>query len=499
MGAHALLRVVADRNAVDEDVARRNVVETRDKLAERRFAAARRSHERHGLPAFDVERNAVDHLAAAVVGEVYVAEFDLVFQAVQLQCAGLVLNFALGVDDREDALSGRDALIDVGELVDEGAHGACDLREHGDEGDEAFGAERPLEYERTAEYEDDAHGRDAEEFAHRRSQLLAARHREGQPGQIGVQVVELLLDIIHGVVALDDLDARKGLVERRYQLAHALLARAGRVAQAFDDAADDEGHHGQKQHREEGQLPRYGDHHHRIADDEERLAESHLQGVGDAELHHADVGGDFRNDVALALVAEKADVHVHHLREHLVAHALQRAGAHVLHRPRTQIAEQVAQQAHENGHYGEHEQYVFGVVFVEQMRVGVVEQGCQVFLIEGQRGKFLHIYERVVGVEHRLEDRHDQQERERVEQRVEQRVEEIGNCVLLDGSGETQEPHVYFKHYGRIICRLCDNRDKDRNNNDKIGPCGSKVRSLGEIRAEKGKEAGVAAHLSSGS
>ena len=418
-----------------------------------------------------------------------VPEFDLVFQPVEFDRPGLVLDFALGVDDREDAFAGGDTLVDVGELVDERAHRARYLREHGDEGDEAFGAERVLEYERTSEYQDDAYGRDAQEFAHRRSQLLAAGHRKGQPRQVFAQVVELLLDITRGIVALDDLDARERFVECRDQFAHALLACACGMAQALDDAADDQCHDGQEKHREERQLPRDGDHHDRIADDEERFAESHLQGVGDAELHHADVRGDFRDDVALALVAEIAHVHVHNFGEHLVAHALQGARAHVLDRPGPHVAEQVAQQAHENGDDGQQQQDVFGVVFVEQVRIGEVEQRRQVFLVERQRGEFLHVYERVIRIEHRLEDRHDQQERERIEQCVEERVEEIGDGVFADGSGETQKPHVYFKHYGRIICSLCDNRDKDRNNNVKFGIPGLKVRSSGEFRTEKNEGA----------
>jgi len=143
------------------------------------------------------------------------------------------------------------------------------------------------------------------------------------------------------------------------------LVRA--MAQALDDAADDQCHDGQEKHREECQLPRDGDHHDRITDDEERLAESYLQCVGDAELHHADVRSDLRDDVALALVAEIAHVHVHDFGEHLVAHALQGAGAHVLDRPGPHVAEQVAQQAHENGDDGQQQQDVFGVVFGEQV------------------------------------------------------------------------------------------------------------------------------------
>ena len=412
MGAHALLRVVAQRDAVDEYFSRRGVVEAGQQLAQRRLAASRGTDQSHGLPAAYLERNAVDHFALPVVGEVHVAEFDFLFQPREFPGAGFVLYFGFRVDDREDALSGGDSLVDVGELVDEGAHGARDLREDGDEGDESAGVEHAFGHERTAEDEDHAHGRDAEELAHRRGQLLAPGHREGETGQVGTDVVVFLLDVLGGVVALDDLDARERFVERRDHLAHAFLVGAGRVAEPLDDVADQKGHERQEEHREDGQLPRDGDHHDDVADDEERLAERDLQRIGDAELHDADVGGDLRDDVALSLVAEVAHVHVHHARKHLVAHLLERAGAHVLDGPRTQVAEQVAQEADDDGDGGQQEQYVLAVVGVEQVGVGVVEERGQVLLVQLHGRQFLHVFRREAVVEHRVQDRDDQHERQ---------------------------------------------------------------------------------------
>ena len=242
VGAQALLRVVAQRDAVDGDFARRRVVEAGQQLAQGRFSAARRTDERHGLPAADFERDAVDHLALPVVGEVHVAELDLLPQPLQLPGAGPVLDFGPGVDHREDALSGCDSLVDVGELVDEGAHGARDLGEDGHEGDESARVERSLRDERPAEDEDHAHGRDAQEFAHRGGELLTARHRERQARQVGADLEEFPLDVPRGVVALDDLDAGERFLERRDHFAHAVLVGARRVAEPLDDRADDERH-----------------------------------------------------------------------------------------------------------------------------------------------------------------------------------------------------------------------------------------------------------------
>ena len=218
------------------------------------------------------------------------------------------------------------------------------------------------------------------------------------------------------------------------------------MAQPLDDAADDDGHYGEEQHREERQLPRDGDHHHRVADDEERLAEGHLQRIGDAELHHAHVRRDLRDDVALALFAEIAHVHVNDLGEHPVADALQRPRAHVLDRPGPQIAEQVAQETDADGHHGQQHQHVLHPELVEQVRVGIVEQCGQVALVQGQGRQFVDVLERIVRIEHRVQNRDDEQERARIEQRVEQRIEKVRDGIFLDRLGEAEQSEVCLEH-----------------------------------------------------
>ena len=296
-----------------------------------------------------------------------VAEFDFLFQTVEREGFGFVFDFAAGVDDGEDAFACGDTLVDVGELVDEGADRTRNLREHGDEGDESAGVERAPHDECAAEHKHDADGRDAEKFAHGRSQLLAPGHRKGDAREVGIEFVELAFDVAGGVVALDDLDACERFVEGRDQFAHALLVRECRVAQPLDDAAYQQGDDGEVEKRKKRQLPRNADHHDEVEDDKERFAERHLQGVGYAELHDVDVGGDFGNDVALALVAEVGGVHVDHAREHLVADALEGRGAEFLDGPCAQVAEQVAQQARHDGDGGQQNQHVFDAVFVENV------------------------------------------------------------------------------------------------------------------------------------
>ena len=333
--------------------------------------------------------------------------------------------------------------------------GACDLGEDGHEGDEPSGVERPGGDERASEYEDHADGRDAEEFAHGRGELLAAGHREGEPCEVFADVVVFLLDVFGCVVALDDLDTREGFVERGDHLAHALLVGAGGVPEFLDDAADEQGHDGEEEHREYGELPRDGDHHDDVTDDEEGLPEGDLEGIGDAELDDSDVGGDFGDDIAFPLVGEVPDVHVHDAGEHFVAHFLECSGAHVLHGPGTEVAEEVAQEADADGDDGQEQEDVLPIVLLEHVGVGEVEEGCQVLLVELHGRQFFDILKGVVRVEHGVQDRDDQHERQGVEQRVEERVEEIGYGVFLDRPGEAQQPHVSLEHSVRFgVCAI---------------------------------------------
>ena len=174
---------------------------------------------------------------------------------------------------------------------------------------------------------------------------------------------------------------------------------------------------------------------------------------------------------ALALVREIAHVHVHHAREHFVAHALQGPRAHVLHGPCAEVAEQVAHQADADGYNGQQHQYVLAVVLFEDVRIGEVEKCCEVVLIEFQGRQLFDAFEGVVRVEHGVQDRDDQHERQRVEQRVEKRVEEVGDRVFLDRPGKTQQPHVCFEHSERMFVGLRNSRRKDRNNDPKSEKC----------------------------
>ena len=130
-------------------------------------------------------------------------------------------------------------------------------------------------------------------------------------------------------------------------------------------------------------------------------------------------------------------MHVDHAREHVVADALQGFGAQLLDGPRPQIAEKVAQKTRPHGDGGQQDQHVLDAEPGEKAAVAVVEQRFQIGRVEFHGRQLLNDFERVVGLEHRVQDRDDQQKRARVEKRVEKRVEEVGNGITADGLGES--------------------------------------------------------------
>ena len=155
--------------------------------------------------------------------------------------------------------------------------------------------------------------------------------------------MEFALYIIYSIVRLDNLDTRKRLVNNGYQVAHTLLHTVGRVTQTLDNRADNNTHNRQEECCKECHLPRHLNHQHQIADNEERLTESDLQRICNAELHGHNIGGDFRDNIAFALFAEIAHIHIDDVVEHRTTHTQQRCRTHLLDRIGTEIAERIAQ------------------------------------------------------------------------------------------------------------------------------------------------------------
>ena len=283
----------------------------------------------------------MNNLARLVIREVHIAELHLILEACKLlRIRGIGDKISI-VENCEDALSRSNSLVDICELIDKCTHRACNLREGGYKGYKSCTAQRATHYERTSEHQYNRYGRNSEELAHRRSQLLAASHPEQCIGQVLIQGVELILDIIGCSVGLDDLNSAERLIKHTHQIAHTLLTLTCRMAQLLDDATDNKAYKWQEQHREECQLPRDAEHQNQVTDNKERLTECHLQSVSYAVLHDHHIRSDTRDNIALALTAEITYILAYYAVEHRVAHTLHGSYSHILDRISAKIAEEI--------------------------------------------------------------------------------------------------------------------------------------------------------------
>ena len=429
-----------------------------------RLAAAGGADQGHRLAFADREADAADHLAL-LVGEVDVAEFDALPEVVEVGGVGPVLDGRLGVEQGEDAFTGRDALVDRGERIGEETHRAGDLGEDAQEGEEAAAVELALGDEHAAEDQQTGGRRDAEELAHRRGQLLAVGNAARGVGELAVDRAEPFGEEALGVVALDDLHAGERFVEHGRQFAEGLLYLLGRAAQPFDDGADQQGNDGQVDHRKDRELERHHEHGHHVADDEERFAEDDLQCVGDAELDDLHVGHDARHDVALAFVAEEADVHAQDVFVDLVADPVEGIDAHVLDDALGQVAEQVAEKGGSDDDAGQQNHHVVErEVITEDAVHHVAQRVIQKLGGKTEPGKFGDGRQHALLLEEGIDDRHDQRKGEGVEKGVQQRAEEVGYGESPDRCRELQKPPVCF----HLVVSVCVRWSKSRKNSSHL-------------------------------
>ena len=215
--------------------------------------------------------------------------------------------------------------------------------------------------------------------------------------------------------------------------------------QAFHYRPNQQRHDGQVDDREEGELDGDGQHGDHVEQNEEGVAEDHLQRVGDAELHDLYVGGDAGHDVALAFVAEKTEVHAQDVFVYPVAQAAERPHAHVLDNSLGEVAEKVAQQRGGDDHAGEHYQHVHDVVVAAEQAVEEIgEQGADVVgqMTYAENGHLGNGLQRSVGGEQRIDDGHYQREGTDIEECVQQRAEKIGYGVFLYRFREAEQSPV---------------------------------------------------------
>ncbi len=100
---------VGDAVAVERDASAVQFVEAHDQVHERGLACAGRSHDCNCLPRLGDERQIGDQRVLRVVGEGDVLELDPALRIDLDNGNGWIGTLFLGVEQLEDALSGRDA------------------------------------------------------------------------------------------------------------------------------------------------------------------------------------------------------------------------------------------------------------------------------------------------------------------------------------------------------------------------------------------------------
>src|SRR5690606_8692230 len=95
---------------------------------------------------------------------------------------------------------------------------------------------------------------------------------------------------------------------------------------------------------EQGELKRNRKQDYQISNQLQGFLEDDLQRTCHGILHHLYIRRDFGNDIAFPLVAEEADVHVHHVVEDIFPEVQQSVDSQVFHHALRQVFKYIAQQ-----------------------------------------------------------------------------------------------------------------------------------------------------------
>ncbi len=214
--------------AVDRDPAARDVVEARKELQQGALAAARDTHERHGLACFEPQVDAVQHVPGALRGigisEVNVIEDHLAACPVQPHRFTGAGDGVLGLHDLVMAVDGGLCGEGHGEQRADELHGARDDGGGCEERDE--GADAHV----SAGREDHAHheGRSQREFRKKRHDHGEIRQRSRFGDFRPAQFLSLFLEVLEGFTAaperLEHPDPMDRFLHRGGEIAGLVLA-----------------------------------------------------------------------------------------------------------------------------------------------------------------------------------------------------------------------------------------------------------------------------------
>ena len=261
---------MADILPVERDRAGGNLVEARDQLAERRFAAAALADQRQHFAGLDVQIDVGENVALAlVIGEGDVVEADVAVHMGQRDRIGRIDDIRVFVHDGAEALEARHALRELlgelGQLANRALH-AGNVHVEGDE----RGDIHLVFHNQIAAHEDDGQ---AHQVHHQLRAGEEARHHlviALLGGNVLIRAAGELVDLLILVAErLGDAHAGNGAFDFRVDARCAALDVAGDL------------HHVASAHRDEQDDHRHGDHQHErqllldVPEDEERAGQRH--------------------------------------------------------------------------------------------------------------------------------------------------------------------------------------------------------------------------------
>ena len=369
--------VIADIDAVQQDLPLLDVVEAGQQAGDGALAGTGTTHQRHRFARLHLEADVVQRRGVlGRIGEGDVAKLDLAAGALQGTGTGILLR--LGVEQAEQAVAGGDGALEL--VVDVGqAFQRLEQHHHGGDHDgEGTGSQLAAHAVDGGHIEEGRQRDGGNHLHHRTADGIGGDHLHGLLAHVVADLEEaLLLHLLatehqHLFVPLEHLLGGGGDVTYR------LLDVAADLAEATADKADDDAHHGPHHQEDHRQLPGVPEHQAEQADHGRPFPHQGDQSGTGGRGDLTGVVGHLGEQVTGVLAVEEAHRHRYHVIEHL----LLQTHHHVIADPgHAVVGEEVgdAAQGHdaqyEEGHPLEHGRIVAVDPLVDQRLDGIDEGG----------------------------------------------------------------------------------------------------------------------------
>ena len=288
-------------DAIEQDLARRVVIETRDQVRQCRLATPGTPHQCHHLSRFGREGYILEHLPVGVrVGEAQVAHIQAASDVVALNSAGVDFRFLIQLF--KDAFGTRHTLLDRRADFRQLANRLGQQAGQGDVGDHV--ARRRVATQVKHQEHQDAHRHIDDQLQHRGIDSPRAGHAQLLVGvalaglQEALALISLTAKAAHNAVALDGFRGNVGNVAHRHLNLLALLAEflAGRTHHDRNQRQDRDHHQRQApvhpQQRAEQEHYRHA------------FTDNHLDRIGSSTGHHGHVEGNTGDQMPRVVLVE---------------------------------------------------------------------------------------------------------------------------------------------------------------------------------------------------